>query len=179
MKSGTARRTDGGEHLSTAHAWFEGAVLSALRILIQLQQENFDIVIVGGDLLVLQTAIELSNRQPATHLMNQFYFENLPNNYRGQLNGKLEFLNTTKMAIEKLNILQESKYVNVTIRENERFMHVSQNQIITNRRTIKVNNKILFLDNCYLNDQIKESLEPFKLSIKTEQFPLLTYLKKE
>ncbi|CAF4707689.1 unnamed protein product, partial [Rotaria socialis] len=79
------------------------------------------------------------------------------------------------MAIEKLNILQENKYVNVTIRENERFMHVSQNQIITNRRTITVNNKILFLDNCYLNDQIKESLEPFKLNIKTEQFPLLTF----
>ncbi|CAM4795595.1 unnamed protein product [Rotaria magnacalcarata] len=210
----------GGEHLSTAHAWFEGAVLSALRILIQLQQEKFDIVIVGGGLLGLQTAIELSNRQPAwhilvleehsflnstcsnqfeassinrtrdylhfgsniihgefnsTHLMNQFYFENLPNNYRGQLNGKLEFLNTTKMTIEKLNILLESKYVNVTIRENERFMHVTQNQIITNRRTITVNNKILFLDNCYLNDQIKESLEPFKLNIKTEQFPLLAF----
>ncbi|CAF4327723.1 unnamed protein product, partial [Rotaria magnacalcarata] len=36
-------------------------------------------------------------------------------------------------------------------------------------------NKILFLDNCYLNDQIKESLEPFKLNIKTEQFPLLAF----
>ncbi|CAF2565440.1 unnamed protein product [Rotaria sp. Silwood2] len=210
-----------GEHISTAHAWVEGSILSALRILIQLQQEKFDIVIVGGGLLALQTAIELSKRQPTWHillleeysflnntclnqfessstnratkeylhfgpnlingqfnstdLMNQFYFENLPTNYRGQFNGKLEFLNTTKMIIDSLNILKQDKYINITICENERFINNIQNQIITNRREITVNHKILFLDNCYLNDYIKELLQPFKISIKTEQFPLLSF----
>ena len=209
-----------GEHLSTAHAWVEGAVLSALRVLMELQDEKFDIVIVGGGLLALETAIKLANRQPTWNILlleensflnstclNQFepsvyktdkeylqfgpnlidsqfnsndlmrfyHFKNLPNNYRGKLNGNLEYINTTKMIIDRLNILKQDKYINVTIRENERFINFIPNQIITNRRTINVNYKILFLDNCYINDYVKETLYPSRLDIKIQQFPLLSF----
>ena len=82
------------EHLSTAHAWVEGSVLSALSVLIQLQNEKFDFVIIGGGLLALQTAIQLIDRQP------------------------------------HLNIL------------------LIESQILTDRRMLTFNKKILFLDNC-------------------------------
>jgi hypothetical protein len=210
-----------GEHLSTAHAWVEGSVLSSLRVLMLLQEEKFDIVIVGGGILALQTAIELTHRQPtwnillleedsflnstclnqfepsssnrtardylqfglnltngqfnSTDLMNRYHFNNLSNDYRGQLNGRLEFVNTTKMIIQLLNIVKQERYINITIRENERFINNIGNQIVTNRGTIIVNQKILFLDNCYINDHIQQSLSPFQLNVKMEQFPLLSF----
>ena len=209
-----------GEHLSSAHGWVEGAILSALRVLIKLEQEQFDIVIVGGGLLSLQTAIELVNRQStwtilileeyslfnttcynqfepsssnrttkdylefgpnitngqfnSTQLMERFHFQNLPDNYQGRFNGKLEFVNTTKMITDSLNILKQDKYSNITIRQNERFISIIANEIITNRATIRVHHKILFLDNCYLNDYIQQSLQPCRLNLKMERFPVLS-----
>jgi len=210
-----------GEHLSTAHAWVEGSVLSALRVLMQLQEEKFDIVIVGGSLLALKTAIQLVNRQPtwnilileensflnstclnpfepsstnrttneylqfgpnlingqfnSTDLMTDYHFENLPNHYQGQINGTLEYVNTTGMILDLLNILKQDKYVNITIRENERFINHIANQLITNRRTLTVNHKILFLDNCYINDHLQQSLQSYRLNIQIEQFPFLSF----
>jgi ribosomal protein S8 len=107
--------------------------------------------------------------------MTRYHFENLPNNYQGQINGKVEYVNTTKMIVEILNILKQEKYINITIRENERFINHIANQIVTNRGTIIVNHKTLFLDNCYINDHIQQSLQSYRLNIKIEQFPLLSF----
>jgi predicted NAD/FAD-dependent oxidoreductase len=221
MKSFEKRIFFAGEHLSTAHAWVEGAILSGLRVLMQIQNEKFDIVIIGGGLLGLQTAIDLIHRQPtwnillleensllkstclnqfepsstnttiteylqfgtnlingqfnSNDLMDRYQFKNLPNNYQGQINGKLEYVNTTKMIVQLLNILQQDKYINITIRENERFINRFGNQIVTNRRTLTVNHKVLFLDNCYINDYLQQSLQAYRLNIKMEQFPLLSF----
>lgn len=210
-----------GEHISTAHAWVEGALLSSLRVLSELQQEKFDIVIIGGGLLGLQTAIELANRKPmwqilvlegssflsstcsnqyellstnqtrqqylhfgsdvidgqfnSTDLMHYFYFNNLPNNYQGKLNGNLDFVNVTEITLNSLNTLKQEKYINVTLRENESFISYAQNQIISNRRSITVRNKILFLENCDINDYVKSLLSSIQTDIKIERFPLLVF----
>jgi hypothetical protein len=187
----------------------------------QIQDEKFDIVIIGGGLLALQTAIDLIHRQPtwnillleensflkstclnqfepsstnatmaeylqfgtnlingqfnSNDLMARYQFKNLSNDYRGQINGKLEYVNTTEMIVQMLNILQQDKYINITIRENERFINRFDNQIVTNRRTLTVNHKVLFLDNCYINDYLQTSLQSYRLNIKMEQFPLLSF----
>ena len=208
-----------GEHLSTAHAWVEGSVLSALSVLIQLQNEKFDFVIIGGGLLALQTAIQLIDRQSdlnilliernsfsnpfcsnqfepistnqtstdylqfgrnssfnqfnSTDLMQRFHFNNLSNDYQGQLDGKLQFINTTDQIIQLLDLIkQEKKYHRINLAENEQFLHFDQNQIITDRRTLILQKKILFLDNCYLSDYLQQSI---KLNIQFKQYPLLTF----
>lgn len=107
-----------GEHLSTAHAWVEGAILSALRVVMQMQEESFDIVIVGNDLLALQTARTLSQLKPSWHIL----------------------------------LLTEIDYFsneNFTIRQNERLLDYSNHRILTDRGTIIVKHKILFLDQNY------------------------------
>lgn len=211
-----------GEHLSTAHAWVEGSILSALSVLIQLQNEKFDFVIVGGGLLALQTAMELINRQSnlnilliernsfsnafcsnqfqpistnqtskdylqfgvdssfnqfnSTDLMRKFHFENLSNDYQGQINGKLEFINTTDEVIQLIDLIRkEKKYHRINLAENEQFVNVYDNEIITDRRKIIFENKILFLDNCYLNDYLQQSIQ---LNIQFKEYPLLTFAPK-
>ncbi|CAM4777985.1 unnamed protein product [Rotaria magnacalcarata] len=53
-----------GEHTSLAHAWVEGAVLSSMRLLMHLQEEVFDMAIIGGGPLGLTTALTMSQKQP-------------------------------------------------------------------------------------------------------------------
>ncbi|CAF3304755.1 unnamed protein product [Rotaria sp. Silwood2] len=50
-----------GEHTSSAHGWIEGAILSALRVVMNIQEESFDVVIVGGGPIGLFTAIRLAS----------------------------------------------------------------------------------------------------------------------
>ncbi|CAF3920416.1 unnamed protein product [Rotaria sp. Silwood1] len=61
-----------GEHTSLVHAWVEGAVVSALRpaLLISAQAETtFDVIIVGGGPIGLITAVFLSLKEPALHIV--------------------------------------------------------------------------------------------------------------
>ncbi|CAF1096793.1 unnamed protein product [Didymodactylos carnosus] len=57
-----------GEHTSSAHAWIEGAILSALRSALIIQEEIFDVVIIGGGPIGLATAIRLADRQPTLRI---------------------------------------------------------------------------------------------------------------
>ncbi|CAF3865325.1 unnamed protein product, partial [Rotaria sordida] len=50
-------------------AWTEGALLSAHRVLMYLQEEKFDVVIIGGTSLALLTAMELAKRQPTWRIV--------------------------------------------------------------------------------------------------------------
>lgn len=54
-----------GEHTSLAHAWVEGAVLSSMRLQMHLQEEAFDVAIIGGGPLGLATALEMARKQPS------------------------------------------------------------------------------------------------------------------
>ncbi|CAF2090801.1 unnamed protein product [Rotaria magnacalcarata] len=51
-----------GEHTSSAHAWIEGGILSALEAALKIQEEYFDVAIVGGGPIGLATAINLAKR---------------------------------------------------------------------------------------------------------------------
>lgn len=210
-----------GEHLSTAHAWVEGAILSALRVLIQIQEEKFDVVFVGGGLLAIQTAMDLAQKRPewkilllesdtflksrcsnefewssatnvtkdhlrfgpdqpesqfnADDLMQIYGFNHLPKNYLGQIDGKLEFQNTTKMILNLLKVLQEPHYQNITLRENEGFIDRLGDKIITTRRTLTVHGKTIFLDNCYINEHIQSSLGSYHLNVRMEEYPMISF----
>ncbi|CAF3325342.1 unnamed protein product [Rotaria sp. Silwood2] len=58
-----------GEHISSAHAWIEGAILSALRLLMQIQEESFDVAIVGDDLISLITVLQIAELQPTWRIV--------------------------------------------------------------------------------------------------------------
>ena len=221
MKSFDRRVYFAGEHLSSAHAWFEGAILSGLGVLLQIHEEEFDIVIVGGGLLALQLAEKMIDRQSiwkillveknsflspfcsnqfqsssanttindylhfgpnltnsslnSLDLMNQFAFENLPSNYRGRLNGKRDFVNTSQLIENVLNRLKEKKYSNITLAENEEFLNHFHEEILTSRRKIFVKRKMVLLDNCYIHPYIEQSLKPFVLNILINAYPVLSF----
>jgi glycine/D-amino acid oxidase-like deaminating enzyme len=58
-----------GEHTSSAHGWIEGSILSALRIALVIQEEFFDVAIIGGGPIGLATAINLANRNSALRIV--------------------------------------------------------------------------------------------------------------
>ncbi|CAM4859716.1 unnamed protein product [Rotaria socialis] len=49
-----------GEHISFVHRWIEGAIQSSLRIVMHMQEEEFDVVIVDGGVLGMITALTLA-----------------------------------------------------------------------------------------------------------------------
>ena len=180
-----------GEHLSTAHAWFEGSILSSLKVLMRMQDEQFHFVIVGGGLLALQTAIQLTDRQNDFNILmiernsfldsfcsNEFEPISSPENQTGNdylqfgRNSSFNQFNTTEMIGQLLNKIHREKFRRITLGENERFIDLIGNDLFTDRRRLIVKRKVLFLDNCYLNEYLQRS---FHLNIHFEEYPLLTF----
>lgn len=58
-----------GEHTSSAHGWIEGSILSALRAALIIQEEYFDVAIIGGGPIGLATAINLANRNSSLRIV--------------------------------------------------------------------------------------------------------------
>lgn len=67
-----------GEHTSTAHGWIEGSILSALRIALIIQEEYFDVAIIGSGPIGLATAINLASRNSSLRIIviDQSYIGN-------------------------------------------------------------------------------------------------------
>lgn len=67
-----------GDYTSSIHAWVEGASSSALRAVMQIQEESFDVTIVGGGPIGLLTAIQLakSNASMSIGIIEQFTIGN-------------------------------------------------------------------------------------------------------
>ncbi len=53
-----------GDYVSSAHGSIEGAILSALSGVMTIQEESFDVIIVGGGPIGLLTAIGLASKNP-------------------------------------------------------------------------------------------------------------------
>ncbi|CAF1022356.1 unnamed protein product [Didymodactylos carnosus] len=58
-----------GEHTSTLHGWIEGSLLSAVRTALVIQEETFDVVIIGGGPIGLTTAVSLWLKQPTLRIV--------------------------------------------------------------------------------------------------------------
>lgn len=79
-----------GDYTSSLHTSVEGATLSALRIAMQLQEESFDVAIVGGGPVGLLTAIRLSKQNSSTNIaiIEQF---TIGNSYSGSHDSVRQF----------------------------------------------------------------------------------------
>jgi glycine/D-amino acid oxidase-like deaminating enzyme len=58
-----------GEHTSSLHKWIEGATLSALRVMMEIQEESFDVAIIGGGPVGLLTAIQLARENTSMNIV--------------------------------------------------------------------------------------------------------------
>ncbi|CAF1356088.1 unnamed protein product, partial [Didymodactylos carnosus] len=58
-----------GEHTSTLHGWIEESLLSAVRTALVIQEETFDVVIIGGGPIGLTTAVSLWLKQPTLRIV--------------------------------------------------------------------------------------------------------------
>ena len=210
-----------GEHVSSMPAWTEGALLSAHRVLMYLQEEPFDVVIIGGTSLALLTAIELAKRQPtwrivlveqrsilngtcsnefeqasssdargylhiesnttdgdlnAVDLMARYPFQALSDPYRAKFDVGVSFLNQTDSIIDLLDVIRQGDiYSNVTIRENEQFLNYTHARVFTNRGTMLVRQKILFLDNCRVEDYVSRVLGKLHVNVQFEELPCVSF----
>ncbi|CAF3797349.1 unnamed protein product [Adineta steineri] len=75
-----------GEHTTLVHGWVEGAIISAVHgaLSVTRQKETiFDVVIIGGNLIGLSTAIFLSLKQPNLRIV--ILEKNTINDYNNQL----------------------------------------------------------------------------------------------
>ena len=65
-----------GEHTTLKHAWVEGAMISALRSVVQITHDSYDIAIVGGGLIGLAAALFCAKQGKSVVVLEKSTFKN-------------------------------------------------------------------------------------------------------
>ena len=65
-----------GEHTTLKHAWVEGAMISALRSVVQITHDSYDIAIVGGGPIGLAAALFCAKQGKSVVVLERFTFKN-------------------------------------------------------------------------------------------------------
>ena len=65
-----------GEHTTLKHAWVEGAMISALRSVVQITHDSYDIAIVGGGPIGLAAALFCAKQGKSVVVLEKSTFKN-------------------------------------------------------------------------------------------------------
>ena len=65
-----------GEHTTLKHAWVEGAMISALRSVVQITHDSYDIAVVGGGPIGLAAALFCAKQGKSVVVLEKFTFKN-------------------------------------------------------------------------------------------------------